>query len=109
GLGLWQHLPVAWGLETLIVVLGLWQYLSVAQLSRGRRTVLIMVMTLISAMTILGQVQSTSAPPPRVMALSSLAFILLVIGAGFWIERPVHQKMQTHSNAMNLDKSPKAC
>ena len=87
GLGLWTAMPVALGLETLIVVAGLWLYLSGAGWSRARAAGLIALCGSVLAMTIVGM---TVAPPPpsaAAMAASSLGAIAIVVALLGWLGR----------------------
>lgn len=87
GLGLWRNLPLAWGVETALVVLGTWAYLKTQPLDRRRTFALIAVTTFLTVMTILGQASSSAPPSVAAMAGSSLVVIALVIGFGWWVER----------------------
>ncbi len=87
GFGLWQNLPLAWGVESALVVAGVWVYLNTQPLDRRRTVALIVVMTLMTILTIMGQA-SHSAPPSIVaMAGSSLVSIALIIWFGWWVDR----------------------
>jgi hypothetical protein len=87
GLALWDAMPLALGLESLIVVLGLWLYLAGAPLSRARAAGLIGLCGGVLAMTIAGM---TVAPPPpsaAAMVASSLGAILAVVALLGWLGR----------------------
>jgi hypothetical protein len=87
GFGLWQHLPLAWGAETALVVVGMWVFLKTQPLDRRRTFALVAAMTLFTAMTIMGQASSSAPPSMAAMAGSSLVSIALVVSFGWWIDR----------------------
>ena len=87
GLGLWNHLPLALGLETLIALTGTYLWLQDSKRTFSCRLSLGLLMGLVTAMTVVGQWLQTSPPEPFQMAVSSLTFIFLLIGAGIWIDR----------------------
>lgn len=89
GLGLWQQMPVALGVEALIVLAGLWLYLSgAAHLSRPRKIGLAALTLLTLVSTLIGM---TIAPPPpsaTAMATTSLVTIGAVSVIAGWLGRP---------------------
>jgi hypothetical protein len=87
GLGLWRHLPLAWSVEGLLMVVGLWIYLKTVRLSRGGRATLISVMVLVLVMTVAGQASTAPLPKPDVMAATSLLTIAILVVFGWWVER----------------------
>ncbi|MCG2592748.1 hypothetical protein LZ009_08125 [Ramlibacter sp. XY19] len=85
GLALWNAMPVALGLESLVVVAGLWLFLSGAGLSRAKAAGLVGLCGSVLAMTIAGM---TVAPPPpsaAAMAASSLGAIVVVVALLAWL------------------------
>jgi membrane-bound metal-dependent hydrolase YbcI (DUF457 family) len=85
GLGLWHSMPVALGVEALLVLLGLWLFLAGAPLSRNRKIGLALFALLILAFTVFGM---TLAPPPpsvTAMAASSLVTLLVVCAVAAWL------------------------
>jgi hypothetical protein len=85
GLGLWNQLPLALGVEALLVVAGLALFLAGSPLSRARRLGLGAFVLLILAFTITGM---TLAPPPpsaAAMASSSLLTIALTCALMAWL------------------------
>ena len=87
GFGLWRQLPLAWTVETALAAGGVWVFLKTQPRDRRRTYTLVAVMTLVTAMTILGQA-STSAPPSiAAMAGSSLLLIGLLVAFGWWVDR----------------------
>jgi hypothetical protein len=89
GLGLWDRLPIALALETLLLLAGVALYLT-GMPKWGRGSVgmtLIAVLTL--ALTVVGM--SIAPPPPsaRAMAVSSLVTLAVICAAAFWCGRRV--------------------
>jgi hypothetical protein len=87
GLGLWNHLPFALGLETLIVFTGTYFWLHDSMLPFSRKLWGALLILLVTGMTVVGQWLQTTPPMPIQMAVSSIITILLLFGAGFWIDR----------------------
>ena len=87
GLGLWNHMPLALGLETLIALTGTYLWLRDSKRTFPRRLTLGLLMGLVTAMTVVGPWLQTSPPEPFQVAISSLTVILLLFGAGIWIDR----------------------
>jgi membrane-bound metal-dependent hydrolase YbcI (DUF457 family) len=87
GLGLWRSMPVALGVESLLVLLGLWLFLTDASFSRSRKIGFALFVLLILAFTIFGM---TLAPPPpsvTAMAASSLVTVIVVCAVAAWLGR----------------------
>jgi hypothetical protein len=85
GLGLWNSMPVALAVETLLVLLGLGAFLPGAPLSRSRKIGLALFTLFILAFTAFGM---TLAPPPpsvTAMAASSLVTIIVVCAVAAWL------------------------
>jgi hypothetical protein len=85
GLGLWNRMPVALAVETLIAVGGLWLFIDGARVARGRKLGLTVLVLAVLAFTVLGM---TVAPPPpsiAAMASSSLATIVVVCALAGWL------------------------
>ena len=79
GLGLWDRLPLALGLEAALTVTGLALYLRARGPRRGRGIALACIVLLVLVVTVAGQ---TLAPAPSsiaAVAASSLASIALVV------------------------------
>jgi Kef-type K+ transport system membrane component KefB len=87
GLGLWNHLPLALGLETLIALTGTYLWLRDSKRTFPRRLTLGLLMGLVTAMTVVGPWLQTSPPKPFQVAISSLTVIFLLFGAGISIDR----------------------
>jgi hypothetical protein len=87
GLGLWNHLPLALGLETLIALTGTYLWLRDSKRTFPRRLTLGLLMGLVTAMTVVGPWLQKSPPAPFQVAISSLTIIFLLFGAGIWIDR----------------------
>jgi len=86
GFGLWQHLPLAWSVETALAAGGAWVFLKTQPLDRRRTFALVATMTLLTAMTIMGQASTSAPPSTAAMAVSSLVFIALVVWFGWWVD-----------------------
>jgi len=87
GLGLWNVMPVALALESLLVIVGLFLFLAGASLSRARKLGFIALCGVVLAFTIAGM--TVAPPPPSVAAMagSSLATIVLVALLVGWLGR----------------------
>lgn len=87
GLGLWQNMPLALGVEAAITVAGLYLFVTGSGLPRARNVALAVLTLLILSFTIAGM---TVAPPPpsvHAMALSSLATIAVACALFAWLGR----------------------
>ncbi len=87
GLGLYEHMRLALGLELGIAAAGAWSYLKTAGPEPIRRAVLVAAVALACAVTVAG---GTVAPPPptaRAAALPGIGAILLVTAIGWWVDR----------------------
>lgn len=87
GLGLWNHLPIAWTAEALLTLAGLGLYLRTQRLSRVRIYTLIVVMLFVTGATIIGQNSNTPPPSIAAMAGSSILMISALIWFAWWVER----------------------
>lgn len=86
GFGLWKNLPLAWSVETGITVLGVWVYLKTRSLDRCRFISLLVMIAVVTVMTILGQASNSPPGSVAIIAGSSLMFIALMIGFGWWVD-----------------------
>ncbi len=87
GLGLWNRLPIALAVESLLLLAGVALYLTGIRKIGLKHVGMTLVALLTLALTVLGM---TVAPPPpsaRAMAVSSLATLAVVCGAAFWFGR----------------------
>jgi hypothetical protein len=87
GLGLWDHVPVALVLESVILLAGIVAFLAGSGLARGRAIGIAVVALLTLALTLAGM---TVAPPPPsagAMATSSLVTLGIVCALTFWLGR----------------------
>ena len=87
GLGLWQHLPLAWTVEVFLMLIGLALYARTERLAKGKFSSLLTVMFLVTLLTIVGQASSTQPPNSSAMAGSSLFMIVALTAFGWWVER----------------------
>lgn len=93
GLGLWRHMPLALGVESLLVLLGLWLFLRGCGLSRPRRWTLATLALLALVFTILGMTVAPAPPSAQAMAFSSLLVITLLCAAAWWSGRTAQRRM----------------
>ena len=75
GLGLWDRLPLALGIEVAVTIAGLVLFLAGAGLSRGRTVALSVLVVLVVVLTLVGM---TVAPPPSDMRQPALVSIIVV-------------------------------
>lgn len=87
GLGLWDQLPLALGVETGILFFGMGAFLTASDLPRGRSIGIAAVALLTLALTLTGM--SVAPPPPSasVMASSSLVTLVVVCALSSWLGR----------------------
>jgi hypothetical protein len=78
---------VAWCVEGVLACAGVWLYLRAVKLTLARKVTLIAVMSLVMAMTVVGQARQAPPPTPAQMALSSLITIALLVLLSVWIDR----------------------
>jgi len=86
GLGLWRHMPVAVLLEVLLAVFGLVIYLRAIPLSRPRAFIVATIVVVTAVLTAVGPYLAGPPPGATVLALSSLATLLVVVLVGFYVE-----------------------
>lgn len=86
GLGLWRHMPVAVLLEILLAAFGLVVYLRAMPLSRPKAFLAAVIVVVTGALSAAGPYVAGPPPGAAVLALSSLATLLIVVLAGFVIE-----------------------
>ena len=88
GLGLWETMPVALGIEILLAALGLWIYFRLStEISSAKKRGMVALVALVAALTVYGGL--FSPPPPGVipLAASSLATNVLLVAIVFWLDR----------------------
>ena len=86
GLSLWRHMPIALTLELLLAAGALAVYLYSARLSVGRTILICGTVTVAGILTAAGPYISGAPPPARILALSSLATLIVVVALGFVVE-----------------------
>ena len=87
GLGLWDRLPAALGVEAAIEVLGLLLYLPGSGLARGRSITLAVASLALLGFTVAGMTLAPAPPSAQAMAASSLATLLAVCALYAWLGR----------------------
>lgn len=87
GLGLWQSMPLALGVEGAILVAGLYFFLSDALISTRRKTGLAVLSLVVLAFTIAGMTIAPAPPSGFAMAASSLVAIVAVTAIACWLGR----------------------
>jgi len=87
GLGLWNRMPVAIGLEVAIVLAGLWLFLGRTPLTRGKAIAVTVLTLVILAFTVIGMTLGPAPPSARAMAASSLGTLALVCALAAWLGR----------------------
>jgi hypothetical protein len=87
GLGLWNDMPVALGLEAVILVAGLWLFVSGATLGRRGSVAIVVLSVVAMAFTAVGMTIAPAPPSSTAMAASSLATIALVCALVYWFGR----------------------
>jgi hypothetical protein len=85
GLGLWQHMPLALGIESALALAGLWLYLRGSGLVARRSWGLAILVMMVLASTIAGMSVAPAPPSAALMAVSSLVTIAVVAAATGWI------------------------
>ena len=87
GLWLWQSMPVALTVESVLVVAGIFLFIPGTSLSRVKKVSLTVLSLLILAFTVIGM--TLAPPPPSVvaMAASSLGTVIVVCALACWLGR----------------------
>ena len=86
GLGLWREMPVALALELLLTAGALAIYLQSAHLARARRILVCATVAVAAVLTAAGPYLPGAPPPARLLALSSLATLIILVALGFAVE-----------------------
>ncbi len=88
GLGVWNAMPVALGVEILLAVLGLWLYLkTAADISSRRKWLTVFLTAFIAVLTVYGGLFAPAPPGEIPIATSSLATNILVVVLYFSLDR----------------------
>lgn len=87
GLGLWDAMPTAVGVEAAIVVLGVYLFVAGSRLSRGRSVALAVLGLAVLALTVFGMTVAPPAPSAFAMAFSSLLTLVAVTALAVWLGR----------------------
>jgi hypothetical protein len=87
GLGLWDTMPIAVGVEAAIVVLGVSLFVAGSRLSRGRSVAVAVLSLGVLALTVFGMTVAPPAPSAFAMALSSLLTLVAVTALAVWLGR----------------------
>jgi hypothetical protein len=97
GLGLYGMPAVEALLEVLLVAAGLALYLrATPDVPRSRRITLVVVMTLVSALTFAGAL-STAPPAPMAAAVTWVAEAPLLAAVAFWVDRGTGSEVQVRT------------
>lgn len=87
GLGLWRHVGVSFPLELIVLGLGAWLYARPTTFASARGRYVFMAFVVLLAAV---QVIANFGPPPsspRAMAVTALAFYVVLAGLAAWVER----------------------
>ena len=84
GLGLWQHMTLALGFESLVLLAGLWLYLSGAPVTGGRKWGMGLLGIFVLGSTIAGMTVAPAPPSISIVAASSLVTITVVTALAAW-------------------------
>jgi hypothetical protein len=77
GLGLWQIMPVALIVESLLLVLGIWLFVPGSGLSRSKKLSLTVLALLVLGFTLVGM--TVAPPPPSVVAMAASSLITIAV------------------------------
>ncbi len=102
GLALWNNLPVALVVESLIALAGLWMFVSGARLPRARKAWLAVLSVLALAGTLAGMTVAPAPPSAMAMAASSLVTLALVGAWACWLGRRPGTKQADAGSAASL-------
>jgi hypothetical protein len=86
GLSLWRNMPVALALELLLAAGALALYLRSVHLSRGRWLLVCATVAVAAILTASGPYIPGAPPPAKLLAMSSLATLIVVVVLGFVVE-----------------------
>jgi len=84
GLGLWQHMALALGIESLVLLAGLWMYLAGAPTSGGRKWGMGILGLFVLGSTVAGMTVAPAPPSVATVAVSSLITIVVVTALASW-------------------------
>ena len=101
GLGLWQNMPLALGVEGLVLVAGFWLFVTGRQLSKARTVGLGVLATLLLAFTVVGMTVAPAPPSVDAMALSSLITVTVVSVLVGWLARPSRGELRGSRTWLN--------
>jgi hypothetical protein len=87
GLALWDNMPVALGVEAVIVALGLCLFLPGSGLARRNSSALCVLVLIILMFTVIGM--TVAPPPPSVSAMAGSSWVTLIVACGLiaWLGR----------------------
>jgi len=89
GLGLWENLPLALALETILVLIGFIFYLTtIKPKSNLARYGLGGLLLFVTVMTIMGMWFATTPPPMMGAAMSWIFQPFLICGLAYWFDKP---------------------
>jgi hypothetical protein len=83
GLGLWNNMPAALGLEATIVIVGLCLFIPATRIGRSRSVALVVLTVLAMVFTAVGMTVAPAPPSATAMACGSLATLGLVCAVAY--------------------------
>jgi membrane-bound metal-dependent hydrolase YbcI (DUF457 family) len=88
GLGLWNNLPLALGLEVGLVLLGFIYYLGMVRPKTNlAKYGVAALMVMITVLTVTGQLLAETPPPANGAAMSWIFQPFLICGLAYWFDR----------------------
>ena len=87
GIGLWDAMPIAVGVEAAFVVFGVYVFVAGSSLSRGRSVAFAVLSLAVLVLTVFGMTVAPPAPSAFAMALSSLLTLVAVTALAAWLGR----------------------
>jgi hypothetical protein len=103
GLGLWRHMPTALVFELALAMLALILYLRRARLTRARRLLAWGTVIVAAILTAVGPYLPGPPPAAPMLAFSSLATLIVIVGLGFAVEG----KMGLMAGAQGMSAAPR--
>lgn len=86
GLGLWNHMNIALGIELLITLSALVIYLKGTQRALIKRILISVIIILLAILTVAEHTMSPQPMTPEALAVSGLLITIVVSIIGFWVD-----------------------